>query len=425
MLIEATTQTTLGNVYILGGTDDLHVGAGVTLQSTYTDTATRTGADAIIGWTGTHRIEVAGTVIGADEAINLVGCVTAQKVIITATGLLIGGGDGVVEDADGVILDGVGTTLSNAGTIRAYGSAISAIVPEGGTTSVVNTGWMDGRVSGVWHKFGIGTLVFTNSGTVSSGTIAYLGNGGVDHVTNSGTMSGGIELGGGDDVYFGTTGTVTGQIDGGDGDDLFRPGTHAEVLIGGAGSDTLDFTAAAGAITLNLGNPALNRGALVAGDSVQGFENVVGGGFVDRITGDAEANRLEGAGRLDSLYGGAGDDVLIGGRGDDRLWGEAGADRFVFQNAKHLGDYVHDFTSGSDQIALTGAAFGFGSTTGALAETAFVLGATAQDADDRFAYDAATRKLWFDADGLGGKAAVLVTTLQIGATMTAADILIL
>ncbi|NEY89404.1 calcium-binding protein [Tabrizicola oligotrophica] len=425
MLIEATSQTTLGPVYTLTGTDDLFVGADVTIRCTYNDPVNHTGADAVISWEGTHSITVAGTIIGEDEAINLVGCLTAQTVTIQATGVLISGGDGMVQDADGVILDGLGSHLRNAGTITAYGSAVSVIAPEGGVTSIVNLGSMTGRVSGIWHKFGNGTLSFTNSGTVSSDAFSYLGNSGVDRLTNSGTLNGDIALGGGDDLFVGSTGTVNGLIDGGDGDDTFRPGSHAEIMDGGDGIDLLDFTAATTAVTLNLTTPAQNSGAQVAGDSYTGFENVLGGGFSDRLTGDAGANRLEGAGRLDTLAGGAGDDTLIGGRGDDRCYGGQGADTFLFQNLKHLGDRIYDFTSASDVIAFEGEQFGFGSFAGALDETAFVAGHAALDADDRLLFDAATHLLWFDADGSGASAAVVVASLQSGATLTAADILIL
>ena len=49
----------------------------------------------------------------------------------------------------------------------------------------------------------------------------------------------------------------------------------------------------------------------------------------------------------------------------------------------------------------------------------------AQDADDRFIFRTTDRTLWFDADGSGAGAAIMVADLQAGAVVTAADILLI
>lgn len=425
MLIEATTQTTLGNVYILTGDDDLHVGSAVTLRSTYTDTATHTGADAIIAWTGTHSITVDGTVYGADEAINLVGCVTAQTVVINASGKLYGGGDGIVEDADGVILDGFGSTLTNAGLINAWGSAVSAIVLDNSVMTVSNSGTMYGRVSGIWHKFGNGTLNFTNTGTVESPNASYLGGDSVDNVTNSGLMIGMVSLGGGNDLYDGRLGRVTGSILGGNGDDLFRAGTSADSFDGGDGFDTLNLSNVSSALRINLVTPALNSGAAVLGDSYSSIERIVLGNGNDNVTGDANANTFEGGAGVDTLAGGAGADVLTGGAGKDSLSGGADADRFVFLTNSGNGDYITDFSNAADKIVLEGSAFGYGNATGALSAADFVSSTSsygARDYTDHFIYRTTDCTLWFDADGKGWRGPVLIADLQSGAGLTAAGI---
>jgi hypothetical protein len=46
----------------------------------------------------------------------------------------------------------------------------------------------------------------------------------------------------------------------------------------------------------------------------------------------------------------------------------------------------------------------------------------AQDADDRFIFRTTDTTLWWDDDGKGGHAAVLIADLQAGAALTAADI---
>lgn len=425
MLIDATSQTTLGPIYTLTGEDGLDVAADVTLQSTWTDPSTHTGADAVIAWTGTHRITVSGTIIGADEAINLVGCTTAQTVIVHAGGRLVSGGDGVVADADGVILDGAGSILRNLGSIRSHGSAASVIVPDGTTTRITNDGSMEGRVTGLWHKFGTGSLIFTNNGLVASAGPSFLGGTSTDILRNNGTMQGDIDLGAGNDRYSSHSGKVLGRIDGGPGADVFRPGAAVEVLDGGAGRDRLDLSASRTPVIVNLTDPSQNLGEAVAGDSYAGIENVTGGGGADLLVGSGAANRLVGGGKMDSLHGGAGADVLIGGRGRDELTGGAGADRFEFHEARHFGDRIADFTSGRDRIALTAAAVGLDETAGPLAAGHFVAGDTALDADDRFLWQADASFLWVDFDGNGAATPVLLADLQAGASLTAADILLL
>ncbi len=428
MLIEATTQTTYGNVYILTGDDDLHVGAGVTLTSTYTDPTTHTGADAVISWVGTHTITVDGTIIGADEAINLAGCVTAQTIIINAGGQLIGGGDGVVEDADGVIMDGAGSTLTNAGSITAYGSAISAMVLDNSTMTITNSGTMYGRVSGVWHKFGNGTMNFTNSGTVTSPAFSFLGGNSVDNVTNSGSMIGTISLGNGNDTYSGRFGTVTGQILGGGGNDTFVSGVGAEYFDGGEGLDTVSYASASVRLVVDLVNGALTRGSLALGDTLVSIEGVITGNKADILRGNDADNMLNGAAGTDVLTGAAGADTLIGGGGADSLTGGSGADAFLFYGTADFKDVITDFTQGEDVIQIEGTAIGLGSYAGTLDASRFHSGTSNAAADiyDRLIFNTSTTTLWYDRDGSGSKfAAVLVADLQAGATLTLTDIVII
>ena len=424
MLIEATTQTVEGNVYILSGNDDLHVAAGVVIQSTYSDPTTMTGADAVISWTGQHTITVDGTIIGEDEAINLIGVNDAQTVIIGATGLLISGGDGMVTDADGIILDGIGSSILNAGTIEAYGSAASLNVREGGTTTVTNTGDMTGRVSGIWHKFGLGTLVVVNSGTITSPNHAILGNESADLITNSGTMTGIVDLAGGNDMLDNRGGTIVGAILGGAGDDLFYLGTTAENIDGGAGYDTLDLSSYTTGVTIDLLIPTANKGAMVLGDSFTGIEAILGTTRADVMRGDAGDNHFVGNGGADNLSGGEGADTLEGGIAKDILAGGAGADVFVFVTTQGGQDTISDFTSGLDMIHLEGSTFGFGTASGAVSANAFVTSASnaALDADDRFIFRTGDSTLWYDKDGSGKKAAVMVADLQDGVTLHVADL---
>ena len=417
MLIEAETQTTEGHVYILGGNDDLHVGAGKVITSSTTD--------AVTMWQGTHTITVAGTINGYDDGINTIGCETQQTIVVQATGRINSGGDGVVTEADGIILDGLNSTVTNYGIITSYGSCVDLLVRDFGTTTVTNAGTMIAHNYGIWNKFGSGTLAFTNTGTVESPTKSYFGGNYVDLVTNKGTMRGVVDLGGGNDLYDGRGGTVVGAILGGDGDDRFIAGNAKETIDGGAGLDLLDFSTRTNAVTVDLLTPANNRGTGVLGDIYSHIENLAGGTASDKLTGDAGNNSLFGNGGNDTLSGGAGDDLLEGGAGRDNLTGGSGADSFVFNSTTGLGDLIMDFTAGVDHIVLNAAAFGYGVAVGALDAADFVIStkALARDASDHFIFRTTDKTLWFDADGAGGRAAILVADMQASAAMSAADIL--
>ena len=54
----------------------------------------------------------------------------------------------------------------------------------------------------------------------------------------------------------------------------------------------------------------------------------------------------------------------------------------------------------------------------------FVIGAAAQDADDRIVYDDTTGALLFDSDGVGGAAAVQFAVVNTGLALTNLDFLV-
>ena len=411
MLIEAISQTTDGHVYILNGNDDLNIAAGITIESTATD--------AVTTWQGQHTVTVSGRIISHDDGINTIGTIDAQTIIIAAGASIVSGADGVIEDSDGVILDGINSVLTNRGSITSHGSAFSLFVHDGGTTTVANYGNLTATKYGVWNKFGSGTLNFTNYGTVDSPLGSFRGGEYMDVLTNKGMMRGTVDLGGGNDLYIGTGGTVVGQINGGSGDDRFVLGSKIERIDGGFDTDTLDFSALSSAITVDLANSANNRGAAALGDAYTGIEIVSGTTRNDILTGDAFDNTLIGNSGADRLSGGAGQDVLIGGASRDYLTGGDGGDVFVFNSTAGLGDYILDFDRLSDLVRLEGAAFGFGSYEGAVSADDFVTAATNASVDltDRFIFRTTDASLWFDRDGKGGAASVMIADLQAGAVI--------
>jgi Ca2+-binding RTX toxin-like protein len=65
-----------------------------------------------------------------------------------------------------------------------------------------------------------------------------------------------------------------------------------------------------------------------------------------------------------------------------------------------------------------------GLAPGGLPAGAFRTGSSAQDADDRIIYDAATGALYFDGDGNGGGAAIQFATLGTGLSLAASDFIV-
>jgi Ca2+-binding RTX toxin-like protein len=126
------------------------------------------------------------------------------------------------------------------------------------------------------------------------------------------------------------------------------------------------------------------------------------------LRGNDGSNRLLGQDGADTLAGGAGNDSLTGG---------AGADVFLFDtalNAASNTDTIVGFVRGADKIHLDDDVFT--SLTGGVALTGaqFRTGAGASAAltsEQRIIYDQSTGALYYDADGVGGVAAVQFAVL--------------
>ena len=152
----------------------------------------------------------------------------------------------------------------------------------------------------------------------------------------------------------------------------------------------------------------------------------------DILTGSSADDQLSGSDGSDQLIGGVGNDRLSGDAGVDTLTGGLGSDTFVFgSGAKSVArDTIIDFNSaGGDRIALTQTGFAaVHQTNGILNAEKFYAAAgarAAHDANDRIVYNTNSGVLYYDADGLGGQAAVAIALLKGHPTLAAADVVIL
>lgn len=220
---------------------------------------------------------------------------------VVNTGSIISGGDG----SSGIYAAGA-SQITNIGVIEATGEALPSVPGNEGSAAGIYLNWdgavvtNSGRISsdhdaGIEVDPGAGLAVFgfppppadtTNTiinehhGRIS-GEVGIRGSDYVEVVENAGVIDGGIEFGGGDDVYQAVgNGRTNGVIDGGDGNDTLIAGHGRDTLLGGDGNDLLD-----------------------------------------------------GGRSSDVLDGGAGDDVLIGGRGGDLFIFNGGNDIILDMSA--------------------------------------------------------------------------------------------
>lgn len=103
--------------------------------------------------------------------------------------------------------------------------------------------------------------------------------------------------------------------------DVFVGGVGPNTINGAGGVDLIDYSAATAGLSVNLATTVVSNG-----DRLIGIENVAGSAFGDNVAGDASVNVLKGNAGNDNLAGDAGNDSLYGGDGNDLLKGGAGAD---------------------------------------------------------------------------------------------------
>jgi Ca2+-binding RTX toxin-like protein len=188
------------------------------------------------------------------------------------------------------------------------------------------------------------------------------------------------------------------------GNDRFAGGAGRDYGNGGGGNDTM------------LG---MDGSDFLYGDA--GDDYLSGDAGTDILDGSYGKDVLRGGDGDDQLNGGADSDRLTGGLGRDILTGEGGHDRFIWNSLAEAGDRITDFQSAQDVLLFDSAAFGGITTVDASNFVANSAG-VAQDADDRFIYSISTHGLFYDADGNGSGAKVLIAHLT-GSSATAADIM--
>lgn len=273
---------------------------------------------------------------------------------------------------------------------------------------VTMTGAAAGNVSAT---YGADTSVdtFTNVNSIVGSNFNDTFNG------TSGAQS--FDGGGGGDVLQG--GADNDLLSGGDGSDQLIGGTGDDFLVGGAGADVLDggdgidmvsyyeYSPGGGGViglTASLENSSINTGS-AAGDTYVSIENLAGTFGNDTLVGNSGNNIIDGV---------FGADFFNGRGGLDTLRGLGGGDTFVFDSAIGAGNLatIDGYVHGQDHFNLDNAIFTQVGLEGGLDAFTFVNGTAALDSNDRIIFDSATGNVSYDADGVGGAAAVVFATIQ-------------
>ncbi|NTW56995.1 MAG: calcium-binding protein, partial [Chlorobiaceae bacterium] len=207
----------------------------------------------------------------------------------------------------------------------------------------------------------------------------------------------------GNDTLSGGSGNDT--LDGGNGSDSMVGGTGNDIYIVNTGSDVVTELDGEGT-DLVRSSVSYTLGSYVENLELTGTSNRNGTGnlLANIITGNIADNKLTGNDGNDTLSGGDGNDSLIGGSGADILTGGIGHDLFIFNSVGDSGivdgawDEIMDFSSGMDQINLSGIDANTG-ISGNQAFSSVILGSTDSfTAAGQLRFDAATHVLYGNTD---------------------------
>ena len=141
-------------------------------------------------------------------------------------------------------------------------------------------------------------------------------------------------------------GVVIENAVGGDASDTLTGNASDNILNGGTGTDTVKYTSAKAAVTVDLvkGNATSTAGkdaAKIGTDTLSGIESVIAGNYNDIIKGSNLSNVLVGGLGTDSLYGGA-----------DKVRDVFDFDNITETKIGTARDKVYNFISGVDGIDL-------------------------------------------------------------------------
>lgn len=219
-------------------------------------------------------------------------------------------------------------------------------------------------------------------------------------------------------------GVVRVTMHGDDANDLLDGGSENDTMYGGEGNDTYVVDHAGDRVFEKQGEgndtvkAAIDYALTADVESLYLTDGAISG------TGNALVNTLNGSNLDNVLSGLGGNDNLHGLGGDDTLIGGGGADNFIFAAAPVNGhDTIVDFVHGVDRLVFASADYGFAAGH-ELTDAEFTHGTAAIGSSAQFVWDAASGRLYFDADGDAGGQAIELATIGNGAVVSREDLVI-
>jgi serralysin len=213
------------------------------------------------------------------------------------------------------------------------------------------------------------------------------------------------------------------------------------ILIGNSGNNTLNGAAGADQMSGGAGNDIYyvnNTGDQIFENAGEGYDKVLttatftlaAGQEIEELTQQGSAGINAYGNEFNNiLRGNSGNNILDGGAGYDILIGGGGIDSYRFTAAVTAAnaDRIDGFVSGVDRLQLDNAVMASLGATGGLNASMFVASSAgvAVDANDYIIYDTDNGKLFYDADGNGAGAAVLIATLTGAPSLAASDIFVI
>ncbi len=323
------------------GNDTLDGGDG---NDTYKfNTSTALGTDTIVDASGTDTLDFSGSSLGVTLNLTLLSNpANANLTVNWAAGVslenIIGGslGDTLTgTSGDNQLTGGAGNDALNggAGNDTYFFNTNTAL----GTDTLNDTAGTDtldftGSTGTVTVNLANATNIVNANLTINyTGTFEnVIGGSGNDSLTGNGS----------DNQLTGGAGTDT--LDGAAGNDTYLFDTDTalgtDTIVDISGTDTLDFSASALGVTMDLNTAA-----------VLGFvTNVVNANLTVRWATGVTMENLTGGSGNDTLSGNSSANILIGGAGNDALNGRGGNDTYAFNTDTALGTDTISDSAGTD-----------------------------------------------------------------------------
>ena len=270
-----------------------------------------------------------------------------------------------------------------------------------------------------------------------------LGNGGDDLIAG-GTGDDSINGGDGNDELHGDAGDDT--IDGGAGNDTIHPGNGIDIIDAGPGDDLVQNSLGNDTITGGDGADVLKGG--LGDDSINGnagADTIDGEEGADTINGGNDDDVIVGKDGADTINAGSGDDIIQGGVDSDTITTGAGDDTIFYKFrdeglevntnttvSPNSSDTIIDFSKGDNNFTFSNSEILENSlSTGTLSTGNFFSISSSYDGTNSgassnssvFVFDS-NKSLYFDPN-TSGDGYTLIATVESGATVTNADIIII